>query len=131
MDNGAWGVLESTIPPATCPAWPSMLTGKKPEKLGLYYFTRRDTKSYQPRINKITFDGSIWQILTNYGKRCYVINIPLTELPKKDELKAVFIAGPIMHAEEITNQPRIRSLIKETGYQVDPPMFEEGKKKLI
>ena len=38
MTEGVWGELESTFPPVTCPAWPSMLTGKSPDRMGLYCF---------------------------------------------------------------------------------------------
>lgn len=117
IENGAWGILESTFPPSTVPAWPSMLTGKKPETLGLYYFTKRDTKSYEPTINRHMFDGAIWQILNNHGKQCYVINVPGTELPGEDETSGVFIAGPIINIGEITNDPRVKALMEETGYQ--------------
>ena len=33
MEEGAWGVLESTVPPVTIPAWVSMMTGKNPGRL--------------------------------------------------------------------------------------------------
>ena len=36
IDGGSWGNLESTIPPVTCPAWPSFATGKNPKKHGVY-----------------------------------------------------------------------------------------------
>jgi len=117
MENGAWGVLESTVPPSTVPAWPSMLTGKKPEKLGFYYFTRRDKESYEPTLNRSLFDGAIWQILNNHGRQSYVINVPGTELPREDETRGVFIAGPIMNIGEITNDTRIKKLMEKTGYQ--------------
>ena len=121
MENGVWGILESTIPPSTVPAWASMLTGKKPETLGVYYFTRRDPEGYEPRINRMTFDGSIWQILNNHGRQCYVINVPGTEPPGEDEITGVFIAGPIMNIGEITNDPRMKALMEETGYQAGFP----------
>ena len=38
MNKGAWGELESTIPPVTCPAWVSMLTGKKPWQIRTILF---------------------------------------------------------------------------------------------
>lgn len=61
MRSGVWSKLESTFPPITCPAWPSMLTGKKPDKLGLYHFTSRDSKNYTPKfIRTKLLTGSIW-----------------------------------------------------------------------
>jgi len=38
MKNGVSGKLRSTIPPASCPAWLSFMTGKNPGKLGIFGF---------------------------------------------------------------------------------------------
>ena len=38
MDEGAWGDLESTIPPITCPAWMSMVTSANPGRLNCFGF---------------------------------------------------------------------------------------------
>ena len=40
--EGAYGGLLSTIPYYTAPAWLSMMTGKNPGKLGVYYFRQPD-----------------------------------------------------------------------------------------
>jgi predicted AlkP superfamily phosphohydrolase/phosphomutase len=36
-DEGAWGVLNSTIPALTPPAWASLVTGTNPCKHGIYH----------------------------------------------------------------------------------------------
>ena len=130
MQDGVWGVLESTFPPGTCPGWPSMLTGKRPEKLGLYYFTKRDAAGYEPRINRIALERPVWQILNSHGKQSYMINVPLTEVPGEDETTGVFVAGPIMHkTDNVTNQPRVQSMIEDIGYEVLTPVFREGQEQ--
>ena len=86
MNEGAYGKLESTVPPLTCPAWPSMFTGKNPGKLGLYDFT-----SYQPdqkqkfRINSsLDYSSSaIWKMLNAHGKKVGLLNLPMTFPPQK------------------------------------------------
>ncbi|NIM46482.1 MAG: hypothetical protein GTO54_12830, partial [Nitrososphaeria archaeon] len=35
MSEGAYGILESTLPPFTTPAWNSMLTGLRPHRIGV------------------------------------------------------------------------------------------------
>jgi predicted AlkP superfamily phosphohydrolase/phosphomutase len=127
MENGAWGVLESTIPPSTVPAWASMLTGKKPERLGAFYFTRRNKESYEPTLNRLIFDGAIWQVLNNFDKKSYIINVPSTEPPREGETRGVFIAGPIMNIGDITKDPRIKALMEETGYQKGFPQRPNRK----
>ena len=40
LENGAWGELESTIPPVTAAAWPSFMTGENPGKHGILDFMK-------------------------------------------------------------------------------------------
>jgi predicted AlkP superfamily phosphohydrolase/phosphomutase len=35
MNEGVYGILESTVPPITSPAWPSFMTGCNPGKHGI------------------------------------------------------------------------------------------------
>ena len=46
MDEGAWGILESTIPPLSPSAWVSIYTGCKPSKHGIFGFLKRKENSY-------------------------------------------------------------------------------------
>jgi len=46
MENGAWGILESTIPPLSPSAWVSIYTGCKPSKHGIFGFVKRKEDSY-------------------------------------------------------------------------------------
>jgi predicted AlkP superfamily phosphohydrolase/phosphomutase len=45
-DAGTGGVLRSTLPPITVPAWTSMLTGRDPGELGIYGFRNRRSYRY-------------------------------------------------------------------------------------
>ncbi len=44
MEKGVWGPFMSTFPPGTIPAWPAMLTGRKPEDLNAFCFICRKKK---------------------------------------------------------------------------------------
>ena len=46
MDAGAYGRLESVIPPITVPAWMCMTTSQDPGTLGVYGFRNRADHSY-------------------------------------------------------------------------------------
>ena len=48
--EGCHGILRSTIPPVTAPAWASFLTGKNPGKHGAYDFTYRKAGSYEQKV---------------------------------------------------------------------------------
>jgi predicted AlkP superfamily phosphohydrolase/phosphomutase len=81
--KGTHGQLRSTIPPVTAPAWASFQTGKNPGKHGLFHFTRYQQGSYETPIVDASSIRSrtIWRILSDYGKRVGLINVPLTYPP--------------------------------------------------
>ena len=84
LRSSAWGRLRSTIPPVTAPAWASFQTGKNPGKHGLFHFTQYQPGSYETSlVDARTIKGrSIWQILSQGGKRIATINVPLTYPPR-------------------------------------------------
>src|SRR5437764_9242091 len=46
MQRGAWGRLESVIPPITVPAWMCLSTSQDPGSLGVYGFRNRANHTY-------------------------------------------------------------------------------------
>ncbi len=87
MEEGAWGVLRSTLPPYTLPAWPSMATGVGPGKLGIFGFRRRRPGTY--RFEFATFADAavptLWEILAAEGRRTGVVGLPGTFPPQPIE----------------------------------------------
>jgi len=81
--EGLTGYLESVIPWVTAPAWTSFMTGKTPGKHGLFDFTRFDETEYRWKVNNATSIRSktIWQLLSEKGKRVMVLNLPYTYPP--------------------------------------------------
>ncbi len=80
LEKGAFGDLCSTTPPITGPAWASFMTGKLPGKHGVYDFVRpvkggvgREVISYNAIKSETIFD-----ILTEKGKKTGAVNVPLT-----------------------------------------------------
>jgi len=87
LDNGVHGDLLSTIPHATIPAWPSFATGCNPGKHGFYDFFKEKSGSYdltvEMRPSKAIKELTIWEILSDYGSKVGVINVPGTYPPIK------------------------------------------------
>jgi predicted AlkP superfamily phosphohydrolase/phosphomutase len=78
--RGRMGVLQSTYPPVTAPAWISMMTGEQPGSHGIVGFAAPATGEY---TRKVVNSGSIesptlWEIAGNQGSDCVVVNVPLT-----------------------------------------------------
>jgi len=91
--RGAHGVLRSTIPPVTFPAWSSFMTGTNPGKHGIFDFTRRVPGTYE-----VAFVGSgdrrvptMWKLLSDAGRRVAVIGVPTTYPP--EPVNGIMVGG--------------------------------------
>ena len=80
LESGPVAELESVVPPVTAPAWTSFMTGKNPNKHGIFDFTRFDFEHYDWKINNSQHIRSktIWQILSDHHKQVVVIGLPYT-----------------------------------------------------
>jgi len=81
MDQGVSGLLESTLPPVTSPAWPTFATGKNPGKHGVFDFIRPMGGDFDLVNSSSIRARTLWQILSAAGRRVGVINVPVTYPP--------------------------------------------------
>lgn len=97
MEVGSRGILRSTVPPVTAPAWTSFITGKNPGNHGIYQFFSFDPlsadslgmgqKSYLAIpgivVNSTRIPGEkLWSRLDRGGLRQIIINVPMTYPPE-------------------------------------------------
>lgn len=84
--EGAYGTLESTNPPRTCPAWPCFMTGKNPGKLGFYGF-RSFESDYSRQVRSFADLPATpyWDYLAEDGRTNGVLNVPVTWPPRIDD----------------------------------------------
>ncbi len=80
IKNGSYGILKSTIPPITGPAWTSLATGKTPGKHGIFDFITTEGRIVNSMDIK---EKRIWNILSNNNLSCCMINFPITYPPEK------------------------------------------------
>lgn len=83
MKEGAFGELESTVPPITPAAWTSFLTGKYPDKHGVFNFYHHFFNPASVNELKVVNTSSIkaraiWDILEQHGKKMVFLNVPIT-----------------------------------------------------
>ncbi|RJP25485.1 MAG: hypothetical protein C4520_02460 [Candidatus Abyssobacteria bacterium SURF_5] len=85
LKESAHGTLVSTIPPNSSVAWSSFMTGKKPGKHGVYFFMEKKPNSYaRPVISAKSIKAkTLWNLLSEQGKRVIVVNVPVTYPPEK------------------------------------------------
>ena len=123
MSEGAWGRLESTIPPVTAVAWNAFATGKNPGKHGLFDFVRREAGSYSIRVvNGASRRAEpFWRLLDRNGLRVGVVNVPMTYPP--DRLQHGFVISGLDAPgwdSDFVYPPRLKELLAHCEYEIHP-----------
>ncbi|MFQ5710570.1 MAG: alkaline phosphatase family protein [Candidatus Geothermarchaeales archaeon] len=79
-EGGCLGLSTPPVPAQTPVAWTSFMTGKNPGKHGIFSYAQRRMGTYERRIMRPELVGSktLWQILSEHGKRVGVINVPMS-----------------------------------------------------
>ncbi len=132
IDNGTSGILKSTIPPATLPAWPSFFTGKNPGKHSIFDFFKKDENQDKKVLNcsKDIKSDKIWNILDKYDKASIIINIPSTYPP--EELNGIMVTGMLTpNGKKFTYPEEFESELKHKipDYIIEPD--KENSKELF
>lgn len=85
LETGVAARLESVVPAVTAPAWSSFMTGKNPNKHGIFDFIRFDPQTADWKINnsRHILSKTIWQILSDNNKQVVVVGLPYTYPPYK------------------------------------------------
>jgi predicted AlkP superfamily phosphohydrolase/phosphomutase len=95
IEQGTFGDLVTVLPPSSASAWTSAVTGVNPGKHGIYGFlkTSGDDPDGSPVFNTSRDRGfaPVWEVLGEYGRRSYIVNIPLSS--PADSLDGLMIAG--------------------------------------
>ncbi len=135
LDQGIYAKMRSSDPPITIPAWLVMATSRNPGSLGFYGFRHRKNNSYSDiwianslKVKK----PAVWDILSDYGKKCCIIGFPPSYPPKplNGYLITDFITpGP---ENEYTYPPELKRELQEHfgDYIFDVEFRTDEKKKL-
>lgn len=96
-EQGCEAILESKYPPITPPAWISLATGLKPASHGVYDFWdfAEQNGPGSPRVPTLLTrrkgGKALWNILSEYGKKVLVINVPMTYPP--ETVNGIMVSG--------------------------------------
>jgi predicted AlkP superfamily phosphohydrolase/phosphomutase len=131
MSEGAWGLLESTLPPVTSPAWPTFSSGKNPGKHGVFDFIRPTGGEFD-LVNSTSIDArTLWQVLSEAGRSVGVINVPVTYPPTP--VNGFLVSGMLSpHSGRISYPDDLLSTYQdELGpYRVAPSVqYKEGNEE--
>jgi predicted AlkP superfamily phosphohydrolase/phosphomutase len=124
LARGARGVLTSSIPPITAAAWTCFATGKNPGKHGLVDFIYFPQHGYRVAIANSTTRAAptIWNTLSQQGKRVGVVSVPMSYPPEKVNGVMVTDLMTPNHHVEYTYPPELKAeLLEQVGEFVITP----------
>lgn len=136
MAQGSYGLLESSIPAITVPAWSCMMTGRDPGELGIYGFRNRRDRGYH---SMAISDGRavkfprLWDLLGDAGWTVAALSVPGTSppYPVNGSLVSCFLTPspevPFTHPPELGEQ--IKAWMPD--FMLDVPNFRSDDKARI
>lgn len=120
--EGAWGTLQSQLPPVTSPNWKCFSTGLNPAKLGVFWWENVDVKNRKIYVpSAATFHGKeIFDYLSEAGYRVGVVNMPTTYPPHP--INGIMVSGgPDAMESNFTYPSVLENLLKtKFNYRVLP-----------
>ena len=105
QEQGCEAVLESKYPPLTPPAWTSLSTGLKPARHGVYDFWMYEDGQEAGSARKASVQThrkggkAIWNILSEFGKRVLVLNVPITYPP--EPVNGIMVSGYLTPSADV------------------------------
>ena len=134
MQRGAWGRLESVIPPITVPAWMCMSTSQDPGSLGVYGFRNRANNTYgglSTADSTSIQTPAVWDYLAQLGKKSIIVGVPPGYPPRKVNGIAVgCFLTPDSTTDEFTHPAEIEKEINQLvgDYPTDVAGFRTDRK---
>lgn len=121
--QGAHGVLRSTVPPLTAPAWTSFQTGVNPGKHGVFSFQRRLGATMERAfINSTAIRAPrLWHWLAQHGLTSGVINLPITWPPQPMPAGSYVVTGMLTPSTDspFTDPPELADELRAMSYVCD------------
>jgi predicted AlkP superfamily phosphohydrolase/phosphomutase len=115
-DAGAYGRLESVVPPITVPAWSCMMSSRTPGDLGIYGFRNRADHSYDGLFianGTAVKEPRLWDIVGRRGLQSIVLGVPGTFpiRPLNGVMVSCFLTPST--ASQYTFPPALRNEVEE------------------
>lgn len=136
--DGFSGVLNSTIPPFSLPAWTSIFTGTNPGKHGIIDTIIREAKQFKIACSNYRMVDPLWRLLGRRGLTSIIVNEPCSFPP--DKLNGIMTTG-MMTPPKTDNFAFPSTIIPELnkavgGYWCDIPdvyykFIEKNNKKAL
>jgi predicted AlkP superfamily phosphohydrolase/phosphomutase len=139
MDQGAWGLLKSSDPPITVPAWACMFSGRDPGELGFYGFRNRADHSYHNLAlanSRSIKHRRAWDLASEAGLDVIVLGVPQTYPPSS--VKGIMVSSFLTPSKDsmYTYPPLVKWELERLigdrgGYIIDVDNFRTDDKERL
>jgi predicted AlkP superfamily phosphohydrolase/phosphomutase len=122
--------MDSVWPWVSSVAWSSMMTGVNPAKHNIFGFIDRDPATYKQFIptGRNMRAKTLWEVLSEAGKRVIVVNVPVTYPPRA--VNGILVAGFLSPSLEKAVYPEsYLPTLKSLGYIVDADPWKARESK--
>jgi predicted AlkP superfamily phosphohydrolase/phosphomutase len=118
--EGSLVQMDSVVPTVSSVAWASFMTGCNPGRHNIYGFVDRKPRSYDvylPNARDLRAP-TLWEHLSQAGKRVFVMGIPVTYPPR--EVNGVLVSGFLAtDLAKATYPPAVADDLKRMNYVID------------
>ncbi len=132
--EGTLRQMDSVWPWVSSVAWATFMTGCNPGKHGIFGFVDRDLatgRTYIPTARHLRAP-TLWEVLSQAGKRVAVFNVPVTYPPQPVNglLVGCFLSPKL---EKATYPSDLATTLQSLGYRIDadPWLARESKAKML
>jgi len=120
FQQGSFKPMNSTIPPVSSVAWATYMTGLNPAGHNIFGFIDRLPNPFElfiPTASQMNAK-TVWEYLSEWGKRVIVINMPVTTPPRP--VNGIIISGFLAPSIEKGVYPvSLAQKLKEWDYRID------------
>ena len=134
VEQGSLLRMDSVWPWVSSVAWSTMMTGVNPAKHNIYGFIDRDPATYKQFIptSRNMQARTLWEVLSDAGKRVVVVNVPVTYPPR--QVNGILVSGFLSPTlDKAVYPPSFTPTLKSLGYIVDadPWKARESKERAL
>ncbi|MGD8475108.1 MAG: alkaline phosphatase family protein [Anaerolineae bacterium] len=129
-EQGSLLRMDSMWPWVSSVAWSTMMTGVNPGKHNIFGFIDRDPATYKQFIptSANMKARTLWEVLSEAGKRVIVINVPVTYPPR--QVNGVLVSGFLSpNLDKAVYPPSYLPTLKSLGYIVDADPWKARESK--
>jgi predicted AlkP superfamily phosphohydrolase/phosphomutase len=128
--QGSLRQMDSMWPWVSSVAWSTMMTGVNPAKHGIFGFIDRDPATYKQFIptSRHMRAKTLWEVLSDAGKRVIVVNVPVTYPPR--QVNGILVGGFLSPSLDKAVYPASYvPTLKAQGYILDADPWKARESK--